>query len=99
MMITYIQTKIVYKSFSIKTLCLLKLKNDGDEVGLEFMGNEYAYISVKRINGNNHIQLKSGAFNQENDIVLEDYIYNRDSIEFINIGNKDNGDVISNISS
>ena len=47
------------------------------------MGNEYAYISVKRINGNNHIQLKSGAFNQENDIVLEDYIYNRDSIEFI----------------
>ncbi len=76
-------TKIVYKSFSIKTLCILKLKNDGDEVGLEFMGNEYAYISVKRINGNNHIQLKSGAFNQENDIVLEDYIYNRDSIEFI----------------
>ena len=76
-------TKIMYESFTVKALCVTNFKNDNDEAGFTFMGKEYAYVSLKRINGCNHILLSSGAFNQENDIILEDYIFNGNSIEFI----------------
>lgn len=74
-------TKIVYKSFKIKTKCEFKLNNN-DEVGLTYMGSEYAYIVVKKIDNINHIQLKKGLFNGITDQVLEDVIYDNDSIEF-----------------
>lgn len=68
-------TKIEKEFFSIKTEVILDLKNDGDEIGLCFMGSKYQYICVKRIDGINHLQIKQGYFNQDYDIVLYDIQY------------------------
>ena len=76
-------TKLAYESFTVKTKCKLNLVNDGDETGLTYMGSQYQYISIKRLNGENHLQIKQGYFNQDNDIVLFDSIYQNDEIEFI----------------
>jgi hypothetical protein len=59
----------------------ISLINDGDEIGLCFMGQRYQYICVTRIKGINHLQIKQGYFNQDNDIVLFDSIYHDDIIE------------------
>ncbi|MDE5547134.1 MAG: hypothetical protein K2I88_06690, partial [Anaeroplasmataceae bacterium] len=40
-------------------------------------------ICVKRIQGKNHLQVRSGAFNQTEDVVLFDSIYQNNEIEFI----------------
>ena len=74
--------KISLYSFTVKSLCILNLKNELDEAGLTYMGSEYAYICVRRINGNNHLQLRKGQFNS-NDEVIYDYIYNNQTIEFM----------------
>ncbi len=73
--------KLGAKSFTIKTKAELSLVNNGDEIGLCFMGQRYQYICVTRINGVNHLQIKQGYFNQDNDIVLFDSIYHDDMIE------------------
>ena len=75
-------TKLAYPSFRVNTLCEIKLKNDRDEVGLCYMGNNYSYICITRINGKNHLQVKVGAFNQDNDVVIFDSIYQKNEIEF-----------------
>lgn len=76
-------SKLVYKAFTVKTKCIVDLVNDGDEVGLCLMGTCYNYICLKRINGKNHLQIKNGYFNQDNDVVLFDCIYDNNEIEFI----------------
>lgn len=76
-------TKIALYSFTVKTKCILDLINDGDEVGLCYMGNNYQYLCVRRIEGKNHLQLRQGYFNQDNDVVLFDSIYNDCEIEFM----------------
>ena len=76
-------TKLPYYSFNVETLCSLNLLNDGDEVGLCYMGNEYAYICVKRIDGKNHLMIKKGIFKNESDEVLMDMIYNNNEIRFM----------------
>ncbi len=76
-------TKIVYESFTVRTSCILDLQNEGDEVGLCFMGKNYQYICVKRIQGKNHLQIKQGYFNQDNDVVLFDSVYQDFEIEFM----------------
>ena len=75
-------SKLAYPSFKVKTLCEINLSNDGDELGFCYMGNQYSYICITRINGVNHLQIKSGAFNQENDVVIFDCIYQNKEIEF-----------------
>ncbi|MGM9969441.1 MAG: family 43 glycosylhydrolase [Anaeroplasma sp.] len=75
-------TKLCFKSFSVKSFCVLNLINDNDEVGFTYMGRDYQYICVRMINGVNHLQLRQGHFNQENDIVILDLIYNNSTIEF-----------------
>lgn len=75
-------TKLSYPSFKVSTLVELNLKNDGDEVGLCYMGQDYQYICVRRIKGKNHLQVRQGHFNQDEDVVLFDSIYNNKEIEF-----------------
>ncbi|MBE6137349.1 MAG: glycosyl hydrolase 43 family protein [Erysipelotrichaceae bacterium] len=76
-------TKIAFKSFTVRTKCILDLVNDGDEVGLCYMGSSYQYICLRRIDGKNHLQLRQGYFNQDNDVILFDSIYQNSEIEFM----------------
>lgn len=73
-------TKILYESFVIKAKFILKLNNNS-EAGLAFMGKEYAYICIRRINDENYICLKSGKF-KENDIILDEMKHNSNDITF-----------------
>lgn len=76
-------TKIAYPSFKVMALCELLLKNDGDEVGFCYMGRQYQYLCIARIQGKNHLQLRQGYFNQDHDVVLFDGIYQNNEIEFM----------------
>lgn len=76
-------TKLAYPSFKVDCLCEIKLVNDGDEIGFCYMGNEYSYICIKRIDGQNHFQVKKGSFNQVNDEVVFDSIYQNNEINFM----------------
>lgn len=76
-------TKIMYLSFTVKTKCILDLKNDYDEVGLCYMGSNYQYICIRRVDGKNHLQLRQGYFNQDHDVVLFDSIYQGAEITFM----------------
>lgn len=75
-------TKLSFPSFKTTALCELQLKNDGDEVGLCYMGNIYYYICIRRIGGKNHLQVRSGGFNQREDVVRFDCLYENKEIEF-----------------
>ena len=74
-------TKINGFSFNVSVKIDLSLKNEDDEAGLCFMGKEYAYISVKRINDNNYILLNEGSFGN-NDRILEKIEYSDNVITF-----------------
>ena len=74
-------TKLAYLSFNVETLVDIKLLNDGDEIGLCYMGSEYSYICIKRIDGQNHLQVKKGYFNNELDEVVFDSIYKNNEIK------------------
>ena len=74
-------TKIGLKSFKIETLIEINLFNDGDEIGLCYMGEQYQYVCIRRINGENHLQVKQGFFNQDNDIVLFDCVYKNNIVK------------------
>ena len=74
-------TKIGLKSFKVETLVEINLINDGDELGLCYMGSKYQYICIVRVNGVNHLQIRQGYFNQENDIVLFDSVYKNNMIK------------------
>lgn len=76
-------TKIEKESFTIITNSKLYLQNDGDEVGLCFMGSQYTYICIRRICSENHLQIRQGYFNQENDVTLFDIKYLNDNICFM----------------
>lgn len=76
-------TKIALYSFTVRTACILDLVHEGDEVGFCYMGSNYQYICIKKLNGQNHLQLRQGYFNQDNDIVLFDSIYKGYEIEFM----------------
>ena len=76
-------TKIAFESFNASTLVDIKLINDGDELGLCYMGASYAYICIRRINGINHLQIKKGEFNNESDDVLFDSIYKNTEIKLM----------------
>ena len=67
-------TKIYYYSFIVSTKLSLNLINDGDEAGLCYMGREYAYISVKRINNKNHLLISNGRIKEEDNILLDEII-------------------------
>ena len=70
-------------SFTVRTACILDLVHEGDEVGFCYMGSNYQYICIKKLNGQNHLLLRQGYFNQDNDIVLFDSIYKGYEIEFM----------------
>ena len=74
-------TKIIYYSFIVKAKVKLDFVNDNDETGLCYMGNNYAYISIKRINGKNHLLLSIGEFNKE-DIIIDDKVILDDEVIF-----------------
>ncbi|MCI9654139.1 MAG: glycosyl hydrolase 43 family protein [Acholeplasmatales bacterium] len=76
-------TKLSFPSFKASALCELKLMENGDEAGLCFMGTDYSYICIRRIQNQNHLQIRRGAFNQEEDVVLFDCVYQNKEIEFI----------------
>lgn len=76
-------TKIAHYSFTVRSKCILDLVNDGDEVGLCYMGMNYQYICIRRIQGKNHLQLRQGYFNQDYDVVLFDSLYTGCEIEFM----------------
>ncbi len=75
-------TKLAYPSFKVNSLCSINLINDGDELGFCYMGREYNYICIRRINGKNHLQIRFGAFNQDEDVIIFDSIYENNEIEF-----------------
>ena len=77
---TSLLTKIYYYSFNVETKLKLNLINENDEAGLVFMGIEYAYISVKRINGKNHLLLSTGSFNNIDNIIHDEIIENDEII-------------------
>lgn len=76
-------TKLAFPSFKVSTLCELKLVHEGDEVGFCYMGSSYTYICVVRKNHCNHLQVRRGAFNQEEDVVVFDSVYNNQEIEWM----------------
>lgn len=76
-------TKLAHESFSVNTLVDIKLKNDGDELGLCYMGASYAYICIRRIDGVNHLQVRKGEFNNESDEVLFDSVYKNNEIKLM----------------
>ncbi|MDE6013899.1 MAG: glycoside hydrolase 43 family protein, partial [Anaeroplasmataceae bacterium] len=76
-------TKLAFPSFKVTSLCQLKLVHDGDEVGLCYMGSSYTYICVVRQKGVNHLQVRRGAFNQDEDVVIFDSLYKNQEIEFL----------------
>lgn len=76
-----ILTKILYPSFEIETKAYLYLE-DGDETGLCYMGFCYAYILVKRIDNINHLIIKKGSFDNEDDEIIYDEIYDSNEIIF-----------------
>jgi len=73
-------TKISYYSFTVQTKLKINLINDNDETGLCFMGNNYAYISIKRINGKNHLLLSKGSFNNNDEIIYDEEYLDDDII-------------------
>ncbi len=73
-------TKIVMEKFKVEVKVNLNLC-DNDEAGFVYMGMAYSYLAVKKINGKNHLLLKSGEFKNK-DIILEDIIYDSDEIIF-----------------
>lgn len=73
-------TKILYSSFEINTKAILFL-NEFDEAGLCYMGDTYSYICIKKISDANHLILKRGSF-EENDNIILDEIYDSNEIIF-----------------
>ena len=74
-------TKILYPSFEVKTKAILCLENE-EETGLCYMGKEYNYILIKKINDKLHLQVKKGSFEDEEDELIYDELYNSDEIIF-----------------
>ena len=74
-------TKLIYKSFEVKTSCNLHL-NDGEDVGLCYMGMDYASINVINKNNKYYVRIIKGNFSDiENEIIYEEE-YNDDKIIF-----------------
>lgn len=74
-------TKILYPSFEVKTKVILNLE-ENDEAGLCYMGQSYSYITIKRINNQNHLLIKKGKFNDLDDEIIYDEIYDNNEIIF-----------------
>ena len=74
-------TKLLYESFTIKAKAKLNLVNESDITGLMYMGMEYAYIAVERLNNKNYLVIKKGSFNNE-DITIYKEEYNECDIVF-----------------
>ena len=74
-------TKILYPSFEVKTKAILNLE-ENDEAGLCYMGQSYSYITIKRINNKNHLLIKKGNFNDLDDEIIYDEIYDNNEIIF-----------------
>ncbi len=74
-------TKILYASFEVEAKATLSL-NEGDEAGLCYMGMEYNYISLKKINNKLHLLVKNGKFNNEDDVIIYEEIYDSNEIIF-----------------
>lgn len=72
-------TKILYPSFEVKTKAILNLE-EKDEAGLCYMGQSYSYITIKRINNKNHLLIKKGNFNELDDEIIYDEIYDNNEI-------------------
>ena len=73
--------KINYKEFNVKTKCHLELKNNGDEVGFTLMGTKYMYVCVVRRNNVNYLEIREGAFKEEDKTIYSE-IYDKDDIIF-----------------
>ncbi|MDE7380464.1 MAG: glycoside hydrolase 43 family protein [Clostridia bacterium] len=58
-------TKITRRSFVAETEIETHLLCDGDEAGVAVTGEEYAYVSICRRDGQNLVQLKTNGFNGE----------------------------------
>lgn len=76
-------TKLAYPSFTIKTKVELHLVNENDEIGFTYMGINYTYICIRKVNGKNHLLIKKGKFKETNDEILYDIAYEENTIEFM----------------
>ena len=74
-------TKILYPSFEIEAKAHLYLE-ENDEAGLCYMGLNYSYITIKKINNKLHLQIKKGNFNNEDDEIIYDELYDNNEIIF-----------------
>jgi len=74
-------TKILYPSFEVETKAHLYL-DELDEAGLCYMGLNYSYITIKRIDNKLHLLIKKGTFDNEEDEVIYDELYDKDEIIF-----------------
>lgn len=73
--------KLIYPSFKISARAVLHLENN-DETGLCLMGEEYAYICIKKENEKMYIQLCKGSFKEELDTILFKEPYEGNEIIF-----------------
>ena len=65
-------TKLMYKSFRVKVEIEFDFKSNNDEAGIVLMGEEYAYISKELIDSKYYICIKSGKFNECDNILYKE---------------------------
>lgn len=67
-------TKIVALNFNISVKIDVNNLSNDSEAGLCFMGEEYAFISIKKINNINHLLITKGKFNEIDEIIYDEII-------------------------
>ena len=74
----YVTLKVIDKSY-IYDNDMIDNKSD---IGFCYMGMEYYYLRIIKLDDGNHIELMKGKFN-EKDVVLEDHKYDKNDIIFM----------------
>ena len=89
--------KVGHLFFDIKCEVYLNLLNENDEVGFSMMGREYSYVCVVRRNNQNYLEIRHGAFGEEDKTILMKE-YNEEKIVFnLNAVNKNIYDLLYRI--
>ncbi len=75
-------TKLYYDEFTIKCKIEFDMIDNKSDIGFCYMGMEYYYLRIIKLDDGNHIELMKGKFN-EKDVVLEDHKYGKNDIIFM----------------
>ena len=75
-------TKLYYNTFTVKTKLEFDLVDSKSDIGFTYMGMEYQYMRLIKIDDIVHLQLISGGFNKE-EVILEDIKYDKKNVIFM----------------